>query len=286
MSKPFPLPLTGALAWEADIPAGAAVTLQLATAPDEGGSPGRWTDWSAPTAKLPDWPPTARWVRYRATLKAADGRAPVLKSVTLGSLTDQNWSGQDSTPPIITRLTPAQTTDPSAPIAFRLADETGIDWKNLRLLHHGNDILPHCRRDGDVITFTPPTALEPPGFEIHPRYWPRTNHRNALVFTTPADAPDAIRVSREKIIEDTAFSLTSLSCSVVAGQNYVFRCDCRYLLNLAAPGNLTIGKIIWQDAEGASLEPSQLIQFSGHPGLDIHMNMTARPTPPRRGTLQ
>lgn len=277
VSKPFPLPLAGALAWEADIPAGTVLTLQLATAPDDGGSPGRWSDWSAPATQLPAWPPAARWVRYRATLKAADGRAPVLKSVTLGSLTDQNWSGQDITPPIITRLTPAQTTDPTAPIAFRLADETGIDWKNLRLLHHGNDILPHCRRAGDVITFTPPTALALPGFEIHPRYWPRTNYRNALAFTTPTDAHDAIRVSREKIIDDTAFSLTSMPRPVVAGQNYAFRCDCRYLLSLAAPGNLTIGKITWKDAEGASLEPYLPILFTGHPGdwNAISMSMTA-----------
>ncbi len=284
VSKPLPLPLAGALAWEADTPAGAAVTLQFATAPDDEGSPGRWSDWSAPAAnqpgaKLPDWPPTARWARYRATLKTADGQSPVLKSVTLGSLTDQNWSGLDVTPPTITRLTPSRTTDPAAPIAFRLADDTGVDWKNLRLLHHGNDILPHCRRTGDVITFTPPAALTPPGFDMHARYWPRTNYRNALAFTTPPDAPDALRISREKITEDTAFSLTSPPCPVIAGQSYAFRCDCRHLLNLPAPapGGLVIGKITWADAGGASLEPSLPILLSGHPGdwTTIQMTMTA-----------
>ncbi len=282
VSKPFALPLTGALAWDAAVPAGAAVTLQVASAPDDGGSPGLWSDWSAPVAKqpgvrLPDWPSTARWARYRATLKTAEGQSPVLKSVTLGNLTDQNWSGQDRTPPVVLRLTPSLTSDPTAPIAFRLVDDTGVDWKNLRLLHHGNDIMPHCRRTGDVVTFTPPAALEPPGFEMHVRYWPSSNFSNALAFAPPPDAPDALRVSRKKIIADTSFSLTSPSCPVVAGESYTFRCDCRCLLKLSAPGDLAIGKIIWQDAAGASLEPSLPVLHSGQPGdwTTILLRMTA-----------
>ncbi|NLE53456.1 MAG: hypothetical protein GX617_00840 [Lentisphaerae bacterium] len=282
VSKPFPLPLTGPLAWDADSPAGAAVTLQFASAPDDGGSPGLWSDWSAPItkqpgARLPDWPPTARWVRYRATLKTADGQSPVLKSVTLGSVTDRNWLGQDITPPTILRLTPSLTTDPTAPIAFRLVDDSGVDWKNLRLFHHGNDIMPHCQRSGDVITFTPPAALEPPGFEMHVRYWTRSNFRDALTFTAPPDVPDALRVSRKKNVEDTSFSLTSPSCPVVAGESYTFHCDCRRLLKRSASGALAIGKIIWQDAAGASLEPPMPILHSGQPGewSTIQLSMIA-----------
>ncbi len=284
VSRPLPL-AAGAvtLNWEADTPAGAAISFQVATAPDDEGSPGPWSEWStpaitAPDTRLPDFPPNHRWLRYRARLQATRDLAPVLKAVTVNGHLDQNWSGQDITPPKVVRLTTARPSDPAAPVAFRITDDTGVDWKHLRLHHHGHDALAHCRRDGEIITFTPPTPLTPPGFDIHIRHWPCTNYRNALSFSAPPDAPEAIRVSREQGETDTAFSLTSPPCPVVPRQSYTFRCDTRHALDLAAPnstGDGAAGQITWTDATGQRLEPAVPIFLNDANGAWKTVTVTA-----------
>jgi len=90
----------GALSWEADVPRGASLTLQVRSGNSE--TPNRtWSDWSdtlVTTGGVPETPP-ARFVQWKATLSSAGGTsAPALRKLTL-AYAEKNLA------PVVTGLT-------------------------------------------------------------------------------------------------------------------------------------------------------------------------------------
>ncbi|MEA3399719.1 MAG: discoidin domain-containing protein [Armatimonadota bacterium] len=77
----------GVITWDAVVPEGASVELQTRTAPDEGGRPGRWSQWSPPYGRSGEriTSPVGEWVQYRAIYRSSDAGEPTLRHVTLGS---------------------------------------------------------------------------------------------------------------------------------------------------------------------------------------------------------
>ncbi len=77
----------GVITFEADLPPGTGLAVSTRTAPDAGGRPGAWSDWSEPYAAsgAPVSSPLGEWVQYRAVCSGTAGAEPVLRRVTIGS---------------------------------------------------------------------------------------------------------------------------------------------------------------------------------------------------------
>jgi sugar lactone lactonase YvrE len=89
----------GRLSWRAETPPGARLEFQ--TRSGNTARPDRtWSDWSAPLtdgAGSPIQSPNARYIQWRATLKASGGQSPVIDSVSLAYL-------PQNTPPRVTNI--------------------------------------------------------------------------------------------------------------------------------------------------------------------------------------
>ncbi|MBR4222644.1 MAG: hypothetical protein IKR81_15905 [Victivallales bacterium] len=112
ISRPFLAPNKGRISWEADVPEGTSLSVQLSTAPDDKGMPGTWTPFGGEGLnpdkafmksgiKLPQIPNNHPWMRYKVTFTGKESKSPVLKSVRIGEIFDDNWLGEDTTPPVI-----------------------------------------------------------------------------------------------------------------------------------------------------------------------------------------
>lgn len=76
------------ISWDEMIPACSpvcSVSVELATAPDSGGSPGSWSAWTAVSnnALIPTSLNGNQWVRYRAILEGDGSQTPVLQEIRL-----------------------------------------------------------------------------------------------------------------------------------------------------------------------------------------------------------
>jgi len=77
----------GVIAFDAETPEGASVSLRTRTAPDSGGKPGRWSGWSDPYERsgVKITSPLGEWIQYEAGAKCSPGRYPIIRKVVIGS---------------------------------------------------------------------------------------------------------------------------------------------------------------------------------------------------------
>lgn len=89
MSEPYrcgPVPEMGMFMFDVETPEGARVEFATRTAPDAGGKPGAWSEWSAPITESPSriTSPVGEWLQCRARLFDSQAGRVVVDSVTLG----------------------------------------------------------------------------------------------------------------------------------------------------------------------------------------------------------
>lgn len=151
----------GAISWDADTPEGTAVKFQVATAPDEDGGSGEWSDFLGPDGTNASWYAEpfrvdSAFVRYRACL-VPDGRArPTLRSVTVGDKCDQNWTRrQDQTPPRVRIVSETPTLNHNTDVELSIADDAPIRWKTLQITIDGNDATGQFVRTGGRLLYKP-----------------------------------------------------------------------------------------------------------------------------------
>ncbi len=163
VSRPFPAPTEGLLSWDADIPEGSSISIQIATADDADGFPGKWSafcgpDWDAGNAfmksgvPLPKFKAGQLWMRYKILLKA-DKKSPLVKGIRIGHVSDGNWVGADSEPPVISQTSPLVTQDTSKPFQFEVHDNTVVNWPTLELNLDGKDVTTEAKRDGHTVSW-------------------------------------------------------------------------------------------------------------------------------------
>ncbi len=120
--------------------AGAAARFQIATAPDNQGFPGAFTQFCGPDgtekswfthsgAKLPPFPAGAKWLRYKAQLRSSDRAPAILSQVAIGAIRDGKWtSAFDVDAPQIIRTSPSPVADGKLPLTLQVLDDNGVDW--------------------------------------------------------------------------------------------------------------------------------------------------------------
>ncbi|MBN2307605.1 MAG: discoidin domain-containing protein [Candidatus Hydrogenedentes bacterium] len=76
----------GRIGYAADVPDGASVALSTRTAPDAGGTPGGWCEWSPPYTANPAAivSPPAEWIQCRAVFTDSPGGRAVVNDIVLG----------------------------------------------------------------------------------------------------------------------------------------------------------------------------------------------------------
>jgi F5/8 type C domain len=76
----------GILEFSAQRPTGTGVSIATRTAPDEGGKPGAWSDWSAPCtdSAAPITSPVGEWIQCQATFEDAGASRAIVEEMTLG----------------------------------------------------------------------------------------------------------------------------------------------------------------------------------------------------------
>lgn len=176
VSLPLPLAKPAAeLQWQAECPAGTRVTLHVSAAPDNDGAPGAWSPFVGPdnTAdrafetsgqRLPAFPASARWLRYRIRLTTDQAeQSPAVAAVRIGDITDSSWLGIDRAPPALERLTPSLTKDAQAAVAFRVSDPTGLNFSTLRFWADGKEETARLRRKNGAFVYTPAAPFAPTG---------------------------------------------------------------------------------------------------------------------------
>ncbi len=250
-----PLRVTGnarRISWEADIPGGTAIRLQVASAADIDGGPGNWSEPVGPDGTkrgfftqaggLPAVHDGRPWLRYVARLETNDPtKTPVLKSVSIGTVADGPWSGRDTNPPIVAERSATRTGDARAPLWFRLADEIGVDRRSLRVRLDGTDLTAQLvLREGRFV-YQPPKALVPPPAQTGLSRWRIKNHRRALTIERTAHrtpgAPAGLHISREAGEVDTAFCIHSPPIPVEPGAKYRLSYWSRHSMDLKGAMN-------------------------------------------------
>lgn len=89
VSEPYrcgPVPEMGLFWFDIEAPEGARVEFATRTAPDDGGKPGAWSEWSAPITESPSriTSPVGEWVQCRAKLFDSPAGRVIADSITLG----------------------------------------------------------------------------------------------------------------------------------------------------------------------------------------------------------
>ncbi|MBR4675837.1 MAG: hypothetical protein IKP00_15365 [Victivallales bacterium] len=273
ISRPFLTPDKGKIIWDADVPAGTSLAVQLATAPDDNGIPGVWTPFGGEElnpakaflksgAKLPPFPNNHPWMRYKVTFNGTNLKSPVLKSIRIGEIFDNNWLGEDTTPPVIQKQFPTISENASLPVVFSVTDQTRVEWRTLELLMDGKDITSQVKRSSNTVTYTPQTPIAP----VTPQFtdfndWDIQNLAKRLTITTTRENVPGLFVSRDDEELDTMFSATSPMQSIQAGAEYKFTVEIRHNLPISKSGAAQHAplKILWFDKNGKPVgEPAFL----------------------------
>ncbi|MBR4219742.1 MAG: hypothetical protein IKR81_01225 [Victivallales bacterium] len=264
VSRPFLAPNKGRIRWEADVPEGTSLAVQLSTAPDDKGMPGVWTPFGGEGlnpdkaflksgVKLPKIPNNHPWMRYKVIFTGRESKSPVLKSIRIGEIFDDNWLGEDTTPPVIQKKFSTITDNASAPIAFTITDQTRVEWRNFELLMDGKDITSQVKRNSNTITYTPQSPITP----VTPQFtdfndWELINMSKKLNITLSKENVPGIYVTRDDIEVDTMFSVTSPMQSIQPGAEYKFSVEVRHNLPISKNGPVQHAplRILWFDKDG------------------------------------
>lgn len=223
------------ISWQADTPPGTNLKFQVAGAADQDGGPGVWSEPLGPDGTKGTYfttpgalPPAHEghpWVRYVADLETADAaKTPALKGVSIGNVTDGPWQGRDTEPPAVVDRSATRTGDATAPISFRLTDETGVDRRTVRMAVDDVDVTRRLVLADGRYTYSPPSALESSATSMFLRNWRVQNYEKALTIErAPARVPTgqpALHITREAGRTDSAFRIQSPPIPVEPGAKY------------------------------------------------------------------
>lgn len=284
VSRPFQIkPGTSFITTQADIPEGTAIRLQVRFANDNNGIPGDWSSFTghdgAPLScynskdtALDISPDTAhKWLQYRAVLRTTKpDTTPALRSVAIKNpngtiITDNGWSGPDTTPPEIVWRSPMRVEQADAPISFRLCDNTGgLGIKSIEAYLDGVKVeLLQGKSKETEYTLKTTGPLKPLERDTGFSDWKIENYQNALAVER---SPDTVTFTRNDISEayvDTAFKFCSPRIPVIENTKYVLSFSSRYNSNLTDIkhwGDVSNG-IIWRDRNGKEIGAPHRISF-------------------------
>lgn len=160
----------GDVSWVAVTPEGTSVKFQLASAPDQNGEPGEWSEFLGPDGTNVSWytkpfHADAAFARYRACLVPNGRERPTLCSVTAGDQCDQSWTRrQDQTPPRVRIVSETPTLNHNADVELTITDSASICWKSLQITIDGRDATSQSVRTGNRLLYK---ATEPWSDGLH-----------------------------------------------------------------------------------------------------------------------
>ncbi len=270
VSAPFPVQAPGSrISWSASVPDGAAVGLQIATAPDNGGAPAAWSSFHgpgmdesrvflSPGQQLPEVPHDHKWMRYKLVLRSFENRSPSVGSVSIGGHTESRWIGRDLLPPAISMLSSSVSRNPVAPVSFSVKDGGTVDWRTLECRIDGQDVTAMMSRNGDRLTYTPARPFAPVERDFGDiSGWSVSDiHGNLSVEMLPSQG-NTVRITRDAGDADTSFLIVSPPRRVQPGAKYWVLVDMRHNLRLPSSGRGGDPplRICWLDSGGKEAGP-------------------------------
>jgi len=146
----------GAFSWDADVPEGASVAFQVATAQFDGEEPGEFSDFVGPdgtngTYYEEPFKIDAPLVRYRVLLTPNGQASPSLKSVVVGDKIDSKWRlGGDHNPPRV-KIVGAYASpnpNPREEIALEIYDVSIIKRSSVKIVLDDEEATErfHCEK--------------------------------------------------------------------------------------------------------------------------------------------
>ena len=257
VSRPFPIPNEGSrIEWKASTPGRTSVSIQLSTT--ENLETGEWTPFAGPgmdsrrayvqSGEVIDaLPPGHNWMRYKVYLHSDGKNNPVLKSIKIGKLVHEGWSQQDDTPPAIEMLTALRMEDASSTIAFKINDDTGVEWRTLEMQIDGVDVSASLKREENVLSYTPNTPLKCREDSFDRLESWIFKDRNALLHKYPLTG-GGCRIVRDGGEANTFFQLSSPKVPVLPFERYVFSLDVRGNMEVAENGDAHVFMTFFDNA--------------------------------------
>ena len=218
------------------------IQFQIATALDNGNTPGEWSAFSDFKGFL-RLPGLHAWIRYKVILTGKGKATPRLKSVTIGKRKDENWSLNLDKTPVISMLSKSPNPDPASEIRFQMKDGDIIFWPSVRYLLDDQDITSQVVRKGDVVSYKPAEALKPLPPQLSPRTWTFHNYNSVLKRIDLEDSTSAVRVTRLAVEQDSSFFFKSQPFAVKGGEIYTLRYKIRHNANLENADDRS--RIVW-----------------------------------------
>lgn len=282
VSRPLSIePGEFSLTANADIPEGTSIRFQVRFAGDNDGVPGTWSSFvNYNQTTTPQSPPSQggdkreisnnqrpisssqcyKWLQYRAILQTTKPETtPALHSVTINNsgrvaITDNGWTGPDTTPPEIGWRSPTRTENADMPISFRPCDNTGgLGIKSVEAYLDGEKMeLLQDKSHGNEYTLKINGPLKPIDRSRSLSAWRIENYQDAL---TVEHTPEVITVrskSKDDTYVDTAFKLPSPQITVRENSKYVLTFFVQHTMELTQLqhwGELSSG-IRWKDFKG------------------------------------
>jgi len=274
----------GRVLWQADMPEGTSVRLQVRSAADHDGGPRDWTPFAGPdgTPKsqftssgtgLPAIHAGHHWFQYRLTLGTKrTAVTPIVRQVRLGDqqwwIEDHAWLGADTSPPQLLDYSPRRTEDARQPLVFSLSDGpdgVGVDRHSVEVFLNGTPITAQLNRVATAFRYEPREPLKPVFGLAAIEDWSITNYNSALTIRQgPPCEPGggtSIEVRRQGEKTDTSFALASPAVSVQEGATYQIAIWSRHTMDLRHAGSREgpSGSVRWLDGQGGPLgEPVRL----------------------------
>jgi hypothetical protein len=278
----------GRVSWQADVPEGTSVGLQVRSAADRDGGPRDWTPFTGPDgtptsqftssgARLPAIHAGHHWFQYRLTLGTSrPAVTPVVRQVRLGDeqrwIEDRAWPGADTSPPQLLDYTPRRTDDASQPLVFSLSDGldgVGVDRHSVEVFLDGAPITAQLKRVGTAFQYEPREPLKPAFGPAAIEDWSVGNFNSALIIRHgPPREPGggtSIEVRRQGEQTDTSFTLASPPVSVQEGATYQIAIWSRHTMDLRPAGSRQgpSGSVCWLDGQDIPLGDPVRLDLGG-----------------------
>lgn len=148
----------GLISWLADTPSGTAVRFRVRGGADaKAVLSGRFAgpDGTPDTFYGKPFDAQFPYVQYEVQLISASGKTPCLRSVRVGKVEDRNWIPlPDRIAPRVTVASETPTANRAVRLRLKVADESCVDWRSVKVAVDGKDITAGFAREGDVLVQT------------------------------------------------------------------------------------------------------------------------------------
>ena len=142
------------------------VVCEVATAPDAGGVPGKWSAFAECRRGTEIPLAGGGWLRYRLTLLADGASSPRVRHLRFGDVWHTRWNLGAVKPPRVERLTPSPSQDLGGAIRFRVSGPVAVDHSRTKVMRLTDfkdskkmtEITASVVREGDVYSINPPAG--------------------------------------------------------------------------------------------------------------------------------